>query len=129
MVTPYIVTSNGLTTIDLGKVVTEEIQLVNKISKFSFPTQSTAATLSVNLFGKLRTISIMGIYVGTEAEQNAFVTSVEAWANSGIQTSRIYHDSLSNSYYVMCIDFNFSRKTDTNGRLIYNMVMLESGTT
>ena len=109
----------------LGSVINEDIQLVRRVPKFSVPGTSSATTFTVGFLGVTRILSIQGLFKGTVAEQDTFVTDVEEWVNGGNVEGRTYTDSLGNTYNVRCFDFLRVKDNRVGGRLLYTMVMIE----
>ena len=121
---------------DLGHVVDEDTDLINKIDGFTVPFGNSSATVNANLRGRRRLFTITGIQDGTgytggtvDIKLNAFITNIESWVNPsiGAQTARTYTDTLGNTYTVVCINFKKTRRIDGNGRIIYVLTLVEGG--
>ena len=117
----------------LGTVLSEEIQIDNKLISLPRPLGSTDNNTAINLFGKQRTITISGSqngqgYLGGTPEQqiNAFIADIEAWVNAEIQTGKTYFDSFGNQFEVLSAVFRWSR-TSPGTRILYVLSMVEGG--
>lgn len=119
-------TITGTTTVDLGTVLSEDIQIVRRVPQFNLPATKTSQTITNGLLGAIRLITIQGIIKGTEAELDSFNDDMEAWCNTNVQSKRTYTDSLGNTYTVRNIDYVRLRNNEGPGRLLYNMTFLES---
>ena len=115
----------GDTSIDLGSVQDEDVQIIRRIPNLNVALTSSSSTINVGLLGAKRLITISGRVKGTEAQLDTFVTSVEVWINQGTQGNRTYNDSLSNAYIVKAIDFTRTRNIEAPGKLDYTLVMIE----
>lgn len=127
-------TISGIT--NLNSVVDEDMDVINKIDGFSVPLTNSSSMVNANLRGRQRVITVTGIHTGesyagadVDAKLDAFVTQMELWCNpsSGAQTTRVYTDTLGNTYNVLCVNFKKNRRVDGNGRLIYVLTLIEGG--
>ena len=125
-----------LTDIDLGKIETEDIQIVMKIPSVSLPITNTDENVNITLLGKKRIITITGVQTGEglsgatiDARINTFLESVEYWINTRLQEARTYTDSFGNTYSVVCLDFVRKRDELVQGKIDYTMTLMEGGLT
>lgn len=115
----------GISTItSLGTVLDEDCEINNKIMTVPRPLGDSSNTTALNLFGKTRTIIIRGSFSGTPTEIKAFIDNVETWANTDVQTSRVFTDSFGHTYDVLCGSFQWTRTTPGT-RVLYVITMIQ----
>jgi len=123
-------TISGL--VALGKVSSERNNIDNNLITKAVPTASTDLTIQANIMGKLRTITIDGEKLGTEAEINVFIQSIESWLNSQgylqFQSNKTYTDSFGNTYTVLADSFDWTRTNLNIGSINYTLTMKEGRT-
>lgn len=119
---------------DLGNIFQEEMNIDNRIFSMPRPLGNSSNTTTINLFGKVRTINISGSQSGQGystgtvlGDINAFITEVEAWVNTSIQSKKTYTDSFGNTYAVLSSVFRWT-KTSPGNRILYNITMIQGGT-
>jgi len=117
----------------LGTIYKEQNQINCKFFDFNVVGTTTEGRTSANVFGKSRIIILQGAHdgtgfdgVGANDKIAEFVWTMEQWVNAGIQTHRIYKDSLDNSYNVDAIDWSWTRTFDQPNRILYVLLMKQS---
>jgi len=79
--------SNGVTQVLLNdaatktKIISEEIYNQTPVSKLNLPLTSSTETLIGQIQGRIRTITVEGIKIGTQTEQEAFMKIFDDWSN------------------------------------------------
>ena len=128
MSTPSISTINSL-----GIIYDEDIKIDNKLTTMRRPLGSTENTTVINIGGKQRLIILQGIHTGegyggatVEDKINAFITDMEDWVNTNLQTAKTFTDSFGNSYSVLCAIFQ-RKRTPPGNRILYTLTMIEGG--
>ena len=111
--------------IDLGVVNDENVDLQNNLFTHSLPGKNSESSVSLDVLGKQRIITLEGIKKGTESELKTFVETINDWANADIQERKVFTDSLGISYYVRCDRFKWHKTTPT--KIEYTLVLHEAG--
>ena len=119
-------TITGTTTVSLGTVLNEDVQLVRRIPQLNLPLTTSSQTLGTGILGAVRVVTIQGIWAGIESALKTFNTSMEAWSNIANMSTRVYTDSLNNTYNVRCIDYVRIRSPEGPGRMLYTMTFIET---
>lgn len=117
---------------DLGTVFSEQNNINVKFFEINNPLGDTTSRISLQVGGKNRIIILQGAHDGegfTGADDNAkladFVYEMEEWINASIQTSKVYTDSLGNTYSVDAVDWVWTRSFDDPYRILYTLMMKE----
>lgn len=117
----------------LGTIFTEENEISNKLITIPRPLGDTSNNTAINLGGKVRIITITGSNIGAgysggdvNTRINAFITAMEAWLNTNLQTKDTYTDGFGNTYSVLCQTFRWTRTAPGN-RILYVLIMIEGG--
>lgn len=122
MTTPTL--DNGA--IDLGIVgKPETIVLDNGLFQKSLPGTNSESKLVLDVFGKSRTITIVGTKTGSEATLKTWVEQIDAWANATIQERKTYKSSINKTYSVRCDLFSYS--IEQPEKITYKMILIEAG--
>jgi len=112
----------------LGYVLNEDVSLDNNLIVLPRPSilSGTSATVSIiNLLGKTRRVSLSGLFTGSTAEITAFVTDMNAWANSGFQASATITTTHNGSFSVLCDNFRNNKSEDTPNHVLYSIELIE----
>jgi len=90
------------------------------------PTSDSDKSILLDLFGVSRVISITGIFTGTLAQLNTFITVIETLAD-GSQTGVTFVSSLSTftSKKVFVKNFNWSFIKATPNKINYSLELIE----
>lgn len=115
----------------LGTIFTEENEISNKLITIPRPLGDTSNNTAINLGGKVRIITITGSNIGTSYSGsnvndriNAFITAMEAWINTNLQSKDTFTDSFGNTHSVLCQTFRWTRTAPGN-RILYVLMMIE----
>ena len=134
MVKPTISEFTG--TESLGTIFREQNKIQVKLLGGKLPASSTSGNVELNLGGKLRTIILQGAtdghgFAGSTPEQKLaqFVYRIEEWVNNGVQTQRVYIDSLGEEYNVLAVDWTWIRSFSDPNRILYTLTMREGFST
>ena len=129
MATPIL---DKMSVVGLGKVISETIGIDTNIFTKPIPTSSTDKTVQGNILGKVRTINVDGIFIGTEVLIKGFIDTMELWLNDSgflkFQTTANYTDSFGNSYVVLAGRFRWVRTNASIGRIVYTLELKEGRT-
>ena len=113
----------------LGDVNSESIVIDNNLMNIPrpnvLPNSDTSTVSVINLLGKIRRITLSGIFEGTNAEITAFVDDIEDWVNDGRQSARTYTSSFSGSFSVLCDSFNYDYSIETPFHITWSMELIE----
>ena len=131
MVKPTISEFTG--TESLGTIFREQNKIQVKLLGGKLPASSSSGNVELNLGGKIRTIIVQGAsdgvgFTGATPEQQLaqFVYRMEEWVNNGIQTLRVYTDSLNEEYNVHCVDWTWIRSFSDPNRILYTLTLREA---
>lgn len=124
---------DSLAITNLGNIFEEEMNIDNRIISIPRPLGNSSNTTTINLFGKVRTITINGSQSGQgytggsiSIKINKFIAEVELWVNASLQSKKIYTDSFGNTYTVLSSVFRWTR-TSPGNRVLYTFVMIQGG--
>ena len=112
----------------LGHVFRERNIVTNRVISLTMPTLDTSYTRNINLLGKKRIMLVQGIFEGSTTAIANFISDVEGWVNSGIQSTRTYTDSFGNSYAVICVTFEWEYTTESKRKITYFFELVQGGT-
>ena len=123
----------SITDIDnLGHVNSESNDIETNMFTTGIPSSGSDAAVSSNVLGKVRTLSIKGVFEGEEADINVFIQQVEAWINESgfgnFQANKTYTDSFGNKYTVLASRFTWNRLDVSIGFIEYTLEMKEGRT-
>ena len=111
---------------DLGNIQTENQNKDSSLFNWPLPGNDSDVSVLFDLSGVLRTIRIEGIFTGTAAALNTFITAVEALI-AGAQTGVTFVSSLSTfankTVFVKSFNWNYL-KGDPN-KISYSLELLE----
>ena len=111
---------------DLGKIQTESQTKDSNLFNFSLPGQDSNTAVLLDLLGTTRTINIDGIFTGSTAVLNTFITDIEALV-AGTQTGVTFVSSLTTfankKVFVNSFIWNFV-KGDPN-KISYSLQLAE----
>lgn len=120
---------SGIT--DLGVIFEETVQVDNRLITVPRPLGNSSNTTTINLFGKTRTITLSGShsgqgYGGGQAGIKAFITDIEDWVDSSLQSGVTFTDSFGFTYNVLSSTWQWVKTTPGN-RILYVITMQEGG--
>lgn len=79
----------GGSSVSLGTVSHEEVDMQTGLVDFSFPLLVSGSTVGSNIKGRRRVITIEGVYAGTFADMEAtFLAGLEGWLNTNGTTAQ-----------------------------------------
>lgn len=118
----------------LGLFFSEQNNINVRFWEKNFPLTSTSGRISLNIWGKIRTIVLQGAmdgsgYAGVTREQKIadFIYEMEQWVNnSGEQKTAIYTDTFGTAYTVDAVDWQWTRSNSDPYRILYNLIMKET---
>lgn len=118
----------------LGTFFQEQNNINVRFWEKNLPLSSTSGRISLNIWGKIRTIILQGAtdaraYDGVTPEQKLadFVFEMEEWVNNtGEQQTAVYTDTLGTSYVVDAVDWQWTRSNSDPHRILYNLIMKET---
>lgn len=120
---------------DLGLVYSEQLSINVKFWEKNVPFSGTKGQVSVNTRGKTRIIMIQGAHDGEnfagatqDLKLKDFIETIENWVAASTQGYRIYTSSVGIQYKVHCVDWQYTRSFNDPNRLIYSIIMKETGT-
>ena len=118
----------------LGSIFSEQNQINVKVLETSVIGGSTDTYLAYNLGGKKRIIVVQGAHSGEHEPEDtnderlqSFIAVMETWINANIQDTQIYYDSIGNNYDVKAIDWTWTRSLKDPKRILYSLMMVETG--
>ena len=116
-----------LNDIDLGSIQNEEQNKDSGIFQQTLPRSDSNEAVLLDLFGCFRTITITGIFDGTEAEQRTFIGQIDTIEN-GQQDSSTFVSSLITSpasYKVFIQNFVWTKSAADPSKIDYTLVLIE----
>jgi len=90
------------------------------------PTSDSNSAFLLDIFGVLKTITVDGIFTGTLAEQNTFITNIEGIANGN--QSPVSFVSSHTSYAaknVLVQNFSWTVTKSNPGYVTYSLTLIE----
>ena len=110
----------------LGQVQSETQSKDSGLFQFPMPTSDSNEAFLLDLFGVMRTITVDGIFEGTLAEQNTFITDIEGIENGS--QSPVSFVSSHTSYAaknVLVQNFNWTVSKANPGYITYSLTLIE----
>lgn len=110
----------------MGKIQNESQARDSSLFQRPLPGSDSDAAILLAIFGTLRTLTINGIFSGTLAEQNTFITNMEG-IQAGNQTGSTFVSSQTSTANktVFIQSFNWNFVAGNPNRVIYSLTLIE----
>lgn len=121
---------------NLGVIYREQQQLNLKIQQANIPLTTSGGNISYNFGGKTRILVVQAAHDGSgfvgataNAKLRDFIERIEQWVNASVTFAETFYDSFGEPYNVIPSDFTWERSNRDPERIIYTLVMIETGAT
>lgn len=93
------------------------------------PRSDSSDAILLDLFGTFKTITIDGIFEGTEAAQRTFITNIEAIANGAQDGSTFISSFITSpaSYSVLIQSFTWNKQAADISKIGYTLTLFQGG--
>jgi hypothetical protein len=110
----------------LGQVQSETQTKDSGLLQFPMPGQNSNDAFLLDLFGVIRTIAVEGIFTGTLAQQNTFITAIEGIEN-GAQSpvSFVSSQTSTANKNVLIQNFSWTVSKANPGYVSYSLTLIE----
>ena len=98
----YTTSLTDMTVTGLGTVISERMTKDSGLFKMPLPRSDSTSAIGLDLMGANRSITIKGIFSGTQATVDAFIDALDVLIN-GKQVTRTFHSAKTDADYTVLV--------------------------
>ena len=110
---------------DLGDIQSEEQVKDSGLFQTPLPRSDSDSAILIDSFGVFRTITITGIYKGTVAEQNTFISNIEGITDGQQSGSTFVSSMTTDTKTVLVQNFRWVKNAGSVNKLDYTLTLLQ----